>query len=123
MSKQLDISIQTGGGVRSYADVCTLLDAGINQVICTSMVVKNEADWFLSLKRFGGERCILGMDLKNGQVAHSGWLETIEEDTYDFLRRNIEAGVQTVLCTDISKDGTLSGPNLDLYKQLREDFP
>jgi len=66
---------------------------------------------------------ILGMDLKDGKIAYSGWLETAEEDTHDFLKRMIQEGLQSVLCTDISKDGTLSGPNVELYRSLKSKFP
>lgn len=122
VKKKLNISVQTGGGVRSLADIDHLMDAGIDKVICTSMAVKNEKDWFYALKKYGGDCCILGLDLKDGQVAFSGWLETVEESTSTFLKRHIEQGVTTVLSTDISKDGTLSGPNVDLYKDLKANF-
>jgi phosphoribosylformimino-5-aminoimidazole carboxamide ribotide isomerase len=63
------------------------------------------------------------MDLKDGKIAYSGWLETAEESVESFLSRMIEHGLQEVLCTDISKDGTLSGPNVELYKKLKSEFP
>ncbi len=66
---------------------------------------------------------ILGMDLKDGKIAYSGWLETAEESVESFLSRMIDHGLQEVLCTDISKDGTLSGPNFDLYQDLHKNFP
>jgi phosphoribosylformimino-5-aminoimidazole carboxamide ribotide isomerase len=66
---------------------------------------------------------ILGMDLKDGKIAYSGWLETAEESVESFLSRMIGHGLQEVLCTDISKDGTLSGPNFDLYQDLHHNFP
>lgn len=120
--KELNISVQTGGGIRSFEDVKMLVDAGINGVICSSMAIKNEVDWLKSLQEFQ-DRMILGMDLKNGKIAYSGWLETADEDTWDFLRRMIDKGLQKVLCTDISKDGTLAGPNVELYRKMKEEFP
>jgi phosphoribosylformimino-5-aminoimidazole carboxamide ribotide isomerase len=123
VSKATGLSIQTGGGVRSLEDVRFLLENGIAQVICTSMAVKKEAEWFQALQEFGSSRCILGMDLKNGKVAHSGWLETSDEDPHAFLKRHQQAGVKRVLCTDVSKDGTLKGPNVELYKSLMKQFP
>ncbi|HET8864554.1 MAG TPA: 1-(5-phosphoribosyl)-5-[(5-phosphoribosylamino)methylideneamino]imidazole-4-carboxamide isomerase [Gracilimonas sp.] len=119
---ELGISVQTGGGIRSFADVEMLLDAGLSKVICSSMAIKNEKDWLKTLEKYP-EDMILGMDLKDGKIAYSGWLETAEESVESFLSRMIEAGLQEVLCTDISKDGTLSGPNFELYNDLKKNFP
>ncbi|WP_018127960.1 1-(5-phosphoribosyl)-5-[(5-phosphoribosylamino)methylideneamino]imidazole-4-carboxamide isomerase [Balneola vulgaris] len=118
----LGISVQTGGGIRTFEDVKALIDAGLTKVICSSMAIKNEADFVKAVKTYP-ENMILGMDLKDGKIAYSGWLKTAEEDTYSFLSRMIAEGLQEVLCTDISKDGTLSGPNIELYRQLKRDFP
>ncbi|MEX0846074.1 MAG: 1-(5-phosphoribosyl)-5-[(5-phosphoribosylamino)methylideneamino]imidazole-4-carboxamide isomerase [Balneolaceae bacterium] len=119
---ELGISVQTGGGIRTFEDVEMLLDAGLSKVICSSMAIKNEEDWLKSLELYP-ENMILGMDLKDGKIAYSGWLETAEESMESFLARMIEAGLQEVLCTDISKDGTLSGPNFELYNNLKKKFP
>ena len=118
----LGISVQTGGGIRTFEDVELLLSAGLSKIICSSMAIKNEKDWIKSLKKFP-DQMILGMDLKDGKIAYSGWLETAEEDTFNFLSRMIKQGLKEVLCTDISKDGTLSGPNFDLYNSLKKAFP
>jgi phosphoribosylformimino-5-aminoimidazole carboxamide ribotide isomerase len=99
-----------------------LLDAGLSKVICSSMAIKNEKDWLKSLDKYS-ENMILGMDLKDGKIAYSGWLETAEESVESFLSRMIDNGLQEVLCTDISKDGTLTGPNFDLYLDLNHSFP
>lgn len=120
--KDLDISVQTGGGIRTFEDVEYLLDAGLTKIICSSMAIKNESDWVKALDKFP-DQMILGMDLKDGKIAYSGWLETAKEDTFSFLERMTQIGLKEVLCTDISKDGTLSGPNLDLYISLKKAFP
>lgn len=119
---ELGISVQTGGGIRTFDDVEMLLDAGLSKVICSSMAIKNEGDWLKSLEKYP-ENMILGMDLKDGKIAYSGWLETAEESVESFLSRMIDHGLQEVLCTDISKDGTLSGPNFELYQDLQKNFP
>jgi phosphoribosylformimino-5-aminoimidazole carboxamide ribotide isomerase len=119
---ELGISVQTGGGIRSLEDVEMLLEAGLSKVICSSMAIKNETDWLKGLEKYP-ENMILGMDLKDGRIAYSGWLETAEESVESFLSRMIDHGLQEVLCTDISKDGTLSGPNFDLYQDLHHNFP
>lgn len=119
---ELGISVQTGGGIRTFEDVTMLLEAGLSKVICSSMAIKNEKDWLKALQQFP-ERMILGMDLKDGKIAYSGWLETAEESATSFLSRMIDHGLQEILCTDISKDGTLAGPNVELYKNLKAEFP
>lgn len=117
------VSVQSGGGIRTFEDCQRLFDAGISKIVSSSMAVKNEPEWFKALHTFGGEKCILGMDLKNGKIAYSGWLETSEESTESFMKRMIAEGLQEVLCTDISRDGMLSGVNTSLYEQLQASFP
>lgn len=119
---EIGLSVQTGGGIRSYKDAAMLLDAGISNIICSSMAVKNPDEWLKVLDKYG-DRAILGMDLKNGQIAYGGWLETLDQSLDDFLQPMIDRGLSTVLSTDISRDGTLEGPNLELYQQLSEQFP
>lgn len=116
------VSIQTGGGIRTYADCEHLLNSGISSIVCTSMAVKNRDDWYRALDKFA-DRCILGMDLKNGRIAYSGWTRTADEDIDSFLTPMIDRGLHTVLCTDISRDGMLSGANVDLYKQMMNRYP
>ncbi|MEL7833864.1 1-(5-phosphoribosyl)-5-[(5-phosphoribosylamino)methylideneamino]imidazole-4-carboxamide isomerase [Fodinibius sp. Rm-B-1B1-1] len=118
----LDISVQTGGGIRSYEDAQMLLDKGISNIICSSMAVKSPAEWLRVLDNYG-QRAILGMDLKDGKVAYGGWLETLDQSLKDFLQPMIDRGLSTVLSTDISKDGTLEGPNIELYRKLSTQFP
>lgn len=118
---ELDISVQTGGGIRSFEDASTLLEGGISQIICSSMAVKKPDEWLNVLDNYG-QRAILGMDLKDGQVAYGGWLETLDQSLEDFLQPMIERGLSTVLCTDISRDGTLEGANIELYKQLKKQY-
>ena len=120
--EELNISVQTGGGIRTYEDAKFLLDAGLSKVICSSMAIKNEKDW-LKLLETHSEKAILGMDLKEGKIAYAGWLETAEESVDSFLNRMQDLHLKEVLCTDISKDGTLSGPNQKLYEQLKTNFP
>lgn len=122
MVTDLDLSVQTGGGIRSYEDAVRLLDHGISQVICSSMAVNNSGDW-LKLVSKNPASAILGMDLKNGKVAYSGWTKTAEGTIADFLEPMLKAGLTTVLSTDISRDGTLEGPNIELYSMLQKQIP
>lgn len=122
MISEAGVSVQTGGGVRSFEDASMLLESGVSNIICSSMAVKKSDDWLRVLDQYG-DKAILGMDLKDGKVAYSGWLETHEQSLEDFLRPMINRGLNTVLSTDISRDGTLEGPNLQLYEALSGDFP
>ncbi len=122
ITKTLDVEIQTGGGIRTFEDVKKLLEDGITKVICSSMAVRNPDEWARALLTYP-DRCILGMDLKDGKMAYGGWEKTTDQTLDSFLTPMIESGLKEVLCTDISKDGTLQGPNLDLYKELKNRFP
>ncbi|TVQ15205.1 MAG: 1-(5-phosphoribosyl)-5-[(5-phosphoribosylamino)methylideneamino]imidazole-4-carboxamide isomerase [Balneolaceae bacterium] len=116
------LSVQAGGGIRSYRDCEILFEAGINKIVSTSMAVRNEPDWMKAISEFG-DKCILGMDLRDGKIALAGWLETAEESADSFLARMVDAGLREVLCTDISRDGMLTGPNFGLYNDLLRKFP
>ena len=75
------------------------------------------------LEKYGADRMILGADVRNGKISINGWKEDSAEDLLPFLRKYIDAGVKTVLCTEISKDGTLQGPALELYKEVMAAYP
>lgn len=119
---ELGLSVQTGGGVRSRKDIDMLLNAGLNGVICSSMAVKKPDEWIGAIKDHP-ENMILGLDLKNGKMAYGGWLEISDQSISEFLKPMMDAGLKTVLSTDISRDGMLSGPNIEMYKKLQTRFP
>jgi len=118
----IGLSVQTGGGVRSRGDIDLLLDAGLSGVICSSMAVKSP-DEFKTVVQDYPDEMILGLDLKDGKMAYGGWLETSDRPIEEFLDPLIEAGLKTVLSTDIARDGMLSGPNLEMYSDLQNRFP
>lgn len=120
--EEVGLSVQTGGGVRSQSDIQLLLDAGLNGIICSSMAVKKPAEWLEAIKNHP-EQMILGLDLKDGKMAYGGWLETSDQSIGEFLKPMLDAGLQTVLSTDISRDGMLSGPNVEMYQNLQHEFP
>ena len=119
---ELGLSVQTGGGVRSRKDIELLLDAGLSGVICSSMAVKSPNEWKKAVEDYP-ENMILGLDLKDGKMAYGGWLETSDKPIEEFINPMIEAGLKTVLSTDIARDGMLSGPNIEMYKDLQNRFP
>jgi len=116
------ISIQSGGGVRSVTDFEQLIQAGISGIICSSFAVKKPDEWLQCVHDYP-DQAILGLDLKDGKMAYGGWLKTTDEPLTRFLDPMIKAGLQTVLSTDISRDGMLSGPNIEMYRELQSEFP
>ena len=120
--EDLGLSVQTGGGVRSRKDIDLLLKAGLSGVICSSMAVKSPDDFRNAVEAHPDEM-ILGLDLKDGKMAYGGWLETSDRPIEEFLNPLIEAGLKTVLSTDIDRDGMLSGPNTEMYSDLQKRFP
>lgn len=116
------MEVQTGGGIRTRDDIRLLINAGLSRVVVSSMAVKNPTAWLEALREFGGDRCILGLDLKDGRVAYGGWLETDDTPIEEFLDPMIKEGLSEVLSTDISRDGMLSGPNVTMYTDLMRRF-
>lgn len=122
MVEELGIGIQTGGGIRTYTDAEKLIQAGIKRVVISSMAFKNESDWLRTLRRHP-ESSILGMDLKDGKIAYGGWLQTTDIPRDEYLNKMKQEGLKYVLCTDISRDGMLSGTNIKLYRELSSAHP
>ena len=122
MVEELGIGIQTGGGIRTYHDAGKLIKAGIKRVVISSMAFKNESDWLRTLRKYP-DNSILGMDLKEGKIAYGGWLQTSDIPRDDYLNRMKQEGLKYVLCTDISRDGMLSGTNTELYRELTTAHP
>lgn len=112
---------EVGGGVRSMETIETYLSLGVSRVILGTAAVTDRGFLHRALYRYG-EKIAVGVDLKDGNVAIHGWTETAPLSGMDFCRELQDAGVKTVIVTDISKDGALQGTNRDLYRELRERF-
>lgn len=121
--EQTGIGVQCGGGIRSRQDVKTLLKAGVSRIVSSSMAVQRPDEWLASLDLYGGDTCILGLDIKDGKMAYGGWEELSDESAMDFLGRMVRHGVTNILCTDISRDGMLTGVNSGLYNQISQRYP
>lgn len=111
--------VQVGGGVRDEARIEELLSLGAGRVILGTAAVRNFPFLQRMVRTYEG-RIAVGVDAKGGKVAISGWLETAEMDPIAFCRRLADAGVGTVIYTDVSRDGELAGANLAAYQALRE---
>ncbi len=115
--------IDFGGGIKTTEMVQNVLDAGASKATVGSIAVKNSELFYSWIKQFGPSRVFLGADVKNELIAISGWLETTELHILDFLKGALENGLTEAFCTDVSKDGMLEGPSIDLYKKIIEAFP
>ncbi|WP_282258878.1 1-(5-phosphoribosyl)-5-[(5-phosphoribosylamino)methylideneamino]imidazole-4-carboxamide isomerase [Stenotrophomonas sp. PS02301] len=128
IASQAGLKVQTGGGVRSRDDVARILDAGATRVVVGSVSVREPDTVIGWLREFGPERLTIALDARQAKDGRwllpvHGWTETAE-DTLDVLaQRYAEAGMQHLLCTDIARDGMLSGPNIDLYRHLAARLP
>jgi phosphoribosylformimino-5-aminoimidazole carboxamide ribotide isomerase len=115
--------IDFGGGIKTRNDVQIIFESGAALATVGSIAVKNEMEFVRWLVTFGAEKFLLGADVKNEKIAVSGWLETTHIDVYSFIDKYIQQGVQQVFCTDVSKDGKLQGPSVELYKTIINRFP
>ena len=117
------LSIDFGGGIKQDKDLKIVFESGAAYATIGSLAVK-QRDVFVSwLNEYGADKFLLGADVKSEKIAVAGWLETTDIDIFDFLNDYVEHGIQQVFCTDVSKDGKLEGPSLDLYKKVIEQFP
>jgi len=114
------LSVQVGGGIRSEERICDYLELGVDRVILGSAAVNN-FPWLQEMLRRYADHIVVGVDARDGFVAVHGWETVTKLDSMDFCRRLEDAGVQTVVYTDISKDGMLSGTNLEIYRRLTEE--
>ena len=115
----LDVPVEVGGGIRTMAQIESYLENGIDRVILGTSAMEDPQLLQDALRRYG-ERIAVGIDCRDGLVYGRGWLEASELHYITFARQLEEMGVQTVIVTDISKDGTLSGPNTDMLATLKE---
>lgn len=112
---------EVGGGIRSMETVATYLDAGLSRVILGTAAVTNESFLNEAVKSYG-KQIAVGIDIKDGYVAIKGWTETSQYTCDQFFDKMQNLGVQTIICTDISRDGAMQGTNLELYRRLSLDY-
>ena len=123
ITEATSLIVDFGGGIKTEEDIEKAFCAGASMVTVGSIAV-TEPELFMSwLDKYGAEKLILGADVRNGKISINGWKEDSEEDLLPFLKKYIDRGVKSVLCTEISKDGTLAGPATDLYKRIMACYP
>lgn len=118
IAEKTNLVVDFGGGLKSDDDLRIAFECGASMVTGGSIAVKNAEIFSSWIEKYGAEKIILGADVKNEKIAVGGWLETTSIDLMPFVRSYIHKGINKVICTDISKDGMLQGPAVELYKKI-----
>lgn len=122
IASKTNLKIDFGGGIKTENDVNLAFNSGANQVTCGSVAVKQPeifCEWILN---YGSEKIILGADVRGMYVATDGWINTSNQSIFDFINFYKNKGIETVTCTDISKDGMLEGPSFKLYSKIIDAY-
>ena len=123
VTSETSLKVDFGGGIKTHTDIEAAFDAGAQMVTVGSIAVTQPNLFTWWLQKYGPDRMILGADVRNGKISINGWKEDSEEDLLPFLKKYVDAGVKNVLCTEISKDGTLGGPAFELYADVMKKYP
>ena len=123
ITTETNLVVDFGGGIKTDADIEKAFSAGASMVTIGSIAVTDPDRFMGWLEKYGASRIILGADVRNGKISINGWKEDSGEALLPFMKKYIDAGVRNVLCTEISKDGTLAGPAIDLYKEMMATYP
>lgn len=123
IASRTSLEVDFGGGIKTGDDILQAFSCGAKMVTVGSIAVSDPQLFYRWLDRFGPERIILGADARNGKISVNGWNQDSSEELIPFIGRFVSRGVNNILCTDISKDGTLEGPSTDLYKEIMAKYP
>ena len=123
ITQRTSLVVDFGGGIKTEEDIEKAFAAGASMVTVGSIAVTQPELFLRWLDKYGSDRLILGADVRNGKISINGWKEDSKEDLLPFLKKYIDHGVKNVLCTEISKDGTLAGPAIDLYQRIMAEYP
>ncbi len=123
ITSHTQLTVDFGGGIKTDKDIDVAFQAGAAMVTVGSVAVSNPKLFLSWLRLYGADRLILGADTRNGKISINGWREDSTQDLIPFLQKYIDEGVKNVLCTEISRDGTLEGPAVRLYKSILEHYP
>lgn len=123
ITTETKLIVDFGGGIKTEEDIEKAFEAGASMVTVGSIAVTKPALFIQWLDKYGADKMILGADVRNGMISINGWKEDSKEELLPFLKKYIDAGVKNVLCTEISKDGTLQGPAVTLYREVMKAYP
>ncbi|GHT00893.1 1-(5-phosphoribosyl)-5-[(5-phosphoribosylamino) methylideneamino] imidazole-4-carboxamide isomerase [Bacteroidia bacterium] len=119
ISSRTSLIIDFGGGLKSDSDLNIAFGSGAQMVTVGSVAVKNPELFRRWIDKFGADKIILGADCRDNKVSVTGWTEDSDDEVIPFIEKWRKQGIFKVICTDISCDGMLTGPNVDLYKQIK----
>ena len=122
IASQTKLQIDFSGGIKTKQSAQHAFDLGATQITVGSLAAKNPKEFVDWIWEFGEEKLILGADVIKDKIAIHGWQESSTKDIYSYLDYFFEEGIDYVLCTDVSKDGMLQGPSIDLYKDILEEY-
>lgn len=123
LQEKTALLIDFGGGVKSEKDVEKLLGLDISQINIGSLAVKEPTKFKRWLTEYGAENFILSADVKGEEVMVNGWMKSAKVNLFELVEQYVQSGLQYLTCTDISRDGMLNGPNIELYQKLKSRFP
>lgn len=123
ITKNTKLEVDFGGGIKTDEEVEKLFKLNVKQVNLGSIAVKEPQKVARWIKSFGGDKIILSADVKNDKISVNGWQDNSPINITAFLKDYLQNGIEHVTCTDISTDGMLTGPNIDLYKRIILNFP
>ena len=123
LANATSLDIEWGGGIKSGDALRQAIDAGANRVICGSVAVDNKELFASWLQQYGAQRVILGADVRDGKVSTHGWLKDGGVGVNELIEEFLPFGLSQLICTDISKDGMLQGPDFDFYLALKQTWP
>ncbi len=116
--------IDFGGGIKTDKDVETIFNSGAAYVTIGSIAVKDDVSLVKWINNFGKDKFLVGADVRDERIVINGWQQSTDIWIYDFIQKKyIEHGIRQMFCTDVSKDGKLEGPSIELYKNIVEKFP
>ena len=121
--QRTSLAVDFGGGVKTEDDLQRVFDAGAQLVTVGSIAITRPDLYLQWMERYGADHLILGADVRNGRVSINGWKEDSDVQLTDFLTQYQQAGNRNVLCTEISRDGMLQGPAIDLYRTIMQAHP
>lgn len=123
IASRTSLIIDFGGGIKTDEDLLIAFENGAQMVTLGSIAVKKPDLFKKWLQQYGSEKIILGADVKDNHISINGWKEESQQELMPFLTDYTNEGVRKVLCTDISRDGMLQGPSIELYKRMMKEFP
>lgn len=123
ITSETKLIVDFGGGIKTDDDIEKAFAAGASMVTIGSVAVTDRERFIGWLQKYGTDKIILGADVRGGMISINGWKEDSQQELLPFLKYYVDKGVKNVLCTEISRDGTLSGPAMDLYRKVMAEYP